>query len=242
MTGVKHLILLCFASEALDNLDELAGIDTLESFRLGGMYNKKIDLAPIHNSKGLKDFELEYGLADKKQISFINGLKQLQRLKVSTLDAKSMTGNAGLKTLEITNTLKNPDLLQGIYPNLNKFSISYAKGIDSFDFLSPLEALETLSIGYTNKLSTLPRLAHPQQLKSLTLINTASFDDLEGILRHKNLESLAITEYALIPLKKSASWKALKKLKRVYLTFETEKEDQQFETLAKKNGWITDML
>ncbi|MCQ6564030.1 hypothetical protein [Paenibacillus mendelii] len=65
---------------------------------------------------------MEYGLANKNQVSFINQLENLQKLKISTVDAASLGQNTKLAELEITNTLKHAEVLSSAFPNMRKFS------------------------------------------------------------------------------------------------------------------------
>jgi len=242
LKNIKNLKLLCFGSQPLENLEPLRGINSLEHFQLSGNYNKKINLDPLLESKELKALELEFGLADKKQYKIINQLTQLAQLKVSTLDAAEITPSDRRSELTITNTLKNPELLARAFPNLSSFSISYAKGLESFDFLSSLKKLKELSIGYTQKLSQLPKLANPANIDSLTFLHTPNFKDLEQILGFENLESLTINEFDSVWVTDVTKLEKLKKLKSIILNFKKDSDQERFEQLALKNGWKTDLL
>ncbi|MEI3800622.1 MULTISPECIES: hypothetical protein [unclassified Chitinophaga] len=239
---IRNLKLLCFGSEPLENLEPLRGINSLELFQLSGNYNKKINLDPLLESKDVKVLELEYGLADKKQTQIISQFTKLGQLKVSTLDAGEMAVNSNLSLLTVTNTLKKPELISEAFPNLTNFSISYAKGLGSFDFLSRLQKLEQVSIGYTQKLTQLPKLANPANITSVTFLNTPNFNGIEQILEFENLESLMVNEFGSIPITDVTKLEKLKKLNRVVLHFKNESDQKQFEETALKNGWETDML
>ncbi|MDR6785541.1 hypothetical protein ABIE26_004251 [Pedobacter africanus] len=240
LNNIRNLNVLCFGSQPLENLEPLRGIYNLEHFRLSGNYNKKIDLDPLLESKALKVLELEFGLADKKQYKIINQLTQLAQLKVSTLDVAAIMPNDRISELTVTNTLKNPELITAAFPNLSSFSISYAKGLESFDFLSSLKKLTQLSIGYTQKLNQLPKLANPENINSLIFLHTPNFKGIEQVLAFENLESLAINEFDSIPVGEVAKLEKLKKLKRVVLNFKKDPDQEQFEQLALKSGWKTD--
>jgi len=242
LKNIRNLKLLCFGSQPLENLEPLSSINSLEHFQLSGNYNKKINLDPLVESKALKFLELEFGLADKKQYKIINQLSQLTQLKVSTLDAAAITPNDRLAELTITNTLKNPELIPAAFLNLSSFSISYAKGLESFDFLSGLKKLTQLSIGYTQKLSQLPKLANPENISSLTFLHTPNFKGIQQILGFENLESLVVNEFDSIPVTEVAKLEKLRKLKRVVLNFKKDPDQEQFEQLALKSGWKTDLL
>lgn len=234
---VRRLALLVFSSEKLENIEPLSGLTNLVSFELKGNYKKDLSLLPIQKALGLKELELEYGLSGKKQADFVNTLQQLERLKVSTLDLAQLVPNKNLVDLEVTNTLKNGDKLGALFPSLKQFKIDYAKGVETFDFLSALPALEQLTIGYTKKLVNLPTLANPAGLKRLALINTSEFADMDGILSLKNLSALKVNTPVNIPVAGFERLEQLESLHEVYVVFKTEEEDDTFAQLAEKKGW-----
>lgn len=242
LENVRHLTILCFSSSVLEDLDELKGIRSLVSFKLAGAYNKKIDLGPLQESKGIETLELEYGLADKRQVTFVNGLEKLKKLTVSVLDAGLMQHNPHLSEIKVNNTLKNADQLARVYPNLETFGISYAKGLDNLDFLGAFKHLTSLSIGYIKKLNRLPAIFSSENMSTLTLINTPDFNDMEGILKCRNLESLCISGFSGIPFHQFLQLEGLEKLKRVHLGFKEEAENRRFEELAGRKGWVSNML
>lgn len=242
LPSLRNLKLLNFGSEPLENLEPMRSLTNLELFQLSGNYNKKISLDPLLEAKDLKVLELEFGLADKKQCKVINQLTKLAQLKLSALDAAEMTVNENLTHLSITNTLKSPDLVPRTFPNLSSFSISYAKGLESFDFLSPLKKLTQLSISYTQKLIGLPKLSDPANIRTLSLLNTPHFNGIEQLQDLENLESLTINEFDRIPITKVPELGKLKNLKTLVLNFKNDADQEQFEKLALKNKWRTNSL
>jgi hypothetical protein len=125
---------------------------------------------------------------------------------------------------------------------MRKFSFSHAKGMQSFDFISTFKSLEELSVGYTTKLVKLPQVANPKKIKSLALINTPKFNDMEGILQYENLEKFVMNEHTVIPFEEITKLEKLKKLKKVYLNFKKESDHRLFEELVHRNGWINNNL
>jgi|GEM_PF-2102597 len=234
---LKHLSILAFGSNTLENIKPLEGLNTLETFRLSGAYKKDIDLKPLVNARAIKDLELEYGLSGKHQLTFVNNLTHLYRLKVSVLDLHQISVNTGLEQLTVSNTLKSPDHLSTIFPGLKSFTINYAKGITSFEFISQINNLESLQIGHTSKLIRLPAMRLSSVLKSLSLVNTKQFDDMESILQFDKLTELKITEPTQIPFSHFNRLKELKHLEKVHVVFKTESEDRAFAKLGQENGW-----
>lgn len=242
LDNLRYAKLLCFGAQSLESLEQLRGAATLELFRLNGFYKKNINLEPLLASTNLKVLELEYGIADKKQATIVNQLAGLRELKVSSLDAGQMQRNNVLTDLTVTNTLKQAATLAEVYPNITRFSISYAKGLESFDFLSSFENLEELSIGYTKKINHLPVLRKPQNIRSLAFLHTAAWTDLRQVFQYENLESLVVTEFTAIPVNDLDMLGELKQLKRVVFNYKKETDQQQFEEIARKYGWHTDFV
>lgn len=237
--NIKHLSILAFGSSPLDNIKQLEGLTHLETFRLAGAYKKDMDLKPLLAAEAITELELEYGLFGKHQIAFVNNLAQLHSLKVSVLDLKQVHLNTELRQLTVSNTLKNPELLSDIFPGLKSFTINHAKGIDTFEFISELKGLESLQIGHTSKLKRLPVMKSPYLLKSLSLVNTKQFDDLDSMLQFGALEELKMTEPCQIPYSEIERLKDLMSLKRVHVVFKTEQEDIAFEKMAQERGWTS---
>ncbi|MEZ2442784.1 hypothetical protein AB6805_13765 [Chitinophaga sp. RCC_12] len=237
--NLKHLSVLAFASTPLDNISQLEGLTELKTFRLSGAYKKDIDLRPLATAANIEELEMEYGLAGPKQAFFVNNLHRLRSLKVSVLDLKQVHLSSVLTELTVSNTLKSPELLSSVLPGVKSFSINYAKGIDTFDFIAQLKGLESLQIGYSSKLRRLPEMQMPSTLKHLSLISTKQFDHLDSILQFENLEELRITEPTQVPLPDFKELKDLRHLKRVNIVFKTEPEDLAFAEMAKTNGWTT---
>lgn len=242
LDNFRYIKLLCSGGQPLESLEPLRGAATLEMLRLNGFYKKNISLEPLLASKNIRVLELEYGLADKQQAAVVNQLTGLQELKVSSLDAGQMKSNYALTDLTVTNTLKQAAMLAEVYPNISRFSISYAKGIESFDFLSSFEKLEELSFGYTKKIDHLPVIKNPQNIRSLAFLHTSAWTDLRQVFSYENLESLVVTEFTGIPVSEVSMLGELKKLERVVLHFKKEADQQQFEEIAGKYGWRTDLL
>lgn len=242
LDNLRCLKLLCFGAQALESLEPLRGAAALELFRLSGSCKKNISLEPLLAATNLKVLELEYGIADKKQAAVVNQLTGLRELKVSTLDAGQMQPNLALTDLTVTNTLKQEAMLAAVYPNITRFSISYAKGLTSFDFLSSFEKLEEVSIGYTKKIGHLPPFKKPHNIRSLAFLHTTAWTDLQQVFQYEQLESLVVTEFTGIPVKELDKLGALKQLKRVVFNYKKEADQQQFEEIATKYGWRTDFL
>jgi hypothetical protein len=234
---VTRLALLALSTHRLQNIDLLSGLTKLESFELKGFYRKDISLQPIRQATGLRELELEYGLSGRKQVEFVNNLGRLERLKVATLDLGQLTPNKHMIDLSVTNTLKQQHKLSALFPNLISFECYYARGIEAFDFLADLPVLQHLSIGYTKKLVKVPALANPLGLKSLCLVNTPEFADMEDILALHNLTLLQITEPVKIPAAAFERLQQLTKLSEVYVVFNNEEDDSKFAVLAEKRGW-----
>lgn len=242
LDNFRYVKLLCFGGQPLESLEPLGRAGTLDMLRLNGAYKKNISLEPLLASRDIRVLELEYGIADKQQAAVVNQLTGLQELKVSSLDAGQMKLNNKLTDLTVTNTLKQAAMLAEVYPHISRFSISYAKGIESFDFLSSFEKLEELSIGYTKKINHLPVMKNPQNIRSLAFLHTPAPTDLRQVFQYENLESLVVTEFTGIPVAEVSMLGELKKLKRVVLNFKKETDQQQFEEIAGKYGWRTDLL
>ncbi|MET3879821.1 hypothetical protein [Chitinophaga sp. OAE865] len=242
LDNFRYVKLLCTGGQPLESLEPLGRAGTLEMLRLNGFYKKDIGLEPLLASKGLRVLELEYGIADKQQSAVVNQLTGLHELKVSRLDAGQMKPNNGLTDLTVTNTLKQAAMLAAVYPHISRFSISYAKGVESFDFLTSFEKLEELSIGYTKKINHLPVTKNPQNIRSLAFLHTSAWTDLRQVFQYENLESLVVTEFTGIPVSEVSMLGELKKLKRVVLNFKKETDQQQFEEIAARYGWRTDIL
>lgn len=234
---IRHLAILAFGSEQLQDIGLLNGLKNLVSFRLDGYYKKDMDLAPLANATDIEELELEFGLAGAKQVLFVSSLARLQHLKLSVLDLKKVSIHDGLESLIITNTIKNAELLATVCPRLRKLSINKAVGLEDFGFITPLHNLQHLQIGHTNKLMSIPKLEKPDQLKSLQLVNTKQFEDMESLLQFSNLEELKITEPTKMPISEFSRLKEIKSLKRMYAAFATESEDETFGEMAAENGW-----
>ncbi|MDR2272059.1 MAG: hypothetical protein LBF27_14230 [Sphingobacterium sp.] len=234
---LKHLAVLAFGSEQLQDIRLLSGLKSLVSFRLDGNYKKDMDLAPLANATGIEELELEFGPAGAKQISFVSGLAHLRHLKASVLDLKKAVLNDGLESLIITNTIKNPELLATICPQLSKLAINKVVGVEAFDFITPLHNLRNLQIGHTNKLISMPKMERPMELRSLHLVNTRQFEDMESLMQFNNLEELKITEPTKMTITEFSRLKELKSLKKVYAVFQTESEDNAFQQMAEQTGW-----
>lgn len=239
---IRHLAVFSFSGEELKDLKPLANITSLHSFQLAGFYHKKINLSPLAQNTSLQKLTLEFGLADKAQVAFANGLNNLRELNVSVLDLQQMQPNPQLTFLAVTNTLKHVELLPTAYPALKRFYISFAKGVEDFGFIRNIPQLEALTIANTARLVTLPLLPRPEQLQSLMLINTKNFNDIDGLLRHTMLTQLSITENTNIPFDQISRLTALKQLKHVYVNFSTEADNERFEALAKEQGWKSTII
>ncbi|MDF2479410.1 MAG: hypothetical protein K0S24_4893 [Sphingobacterium sp.] len=235
--NIKHIALLAFGSEQLAGLEMLDGLSCLESFRLQGNYKKNIDLRPIVNCTGIKSLELEYGISGAQQEKFVSSLPLLESLKASVVDLAKINPNPELEQLTITDTLKSPELLASIFRRLKMLTLSKAKGIDSFDFISSLKGLESLQIGHTSKLISLPKMGDPLILRSLHLVATKQFADMESILQFKQLEELKITEPTRVEQSEFIKLKDIRSLKKVYAVFQTETEDIAFRQMAEETGW-----
>lgn len=234
---LKHLAVLAFGSEQLQDIRLLSELKNLVSFRLDGYYKKDMDLAPLANATGIEELELEFGMAGAKQVSFVGGLSRLRHLKASVLDLKKVSLHDGLESLIITNTIKHPELLAASCPRLIKLSVNKAVGVADFGFIAPLHNLQALQIGHTNKLVSMPKLEKPMVLRSLHLVNTKQFEHMESLLQFSNLQELKITEPTKMPISEFSRLKDIKSLKRVYAVFPTESEDETFGQMAAENGW-----
>lgn len=234
---LKHLAVLAFGSEQLQDLRLLDGLKSLISFRLDGNYKKDIDLGPLSNATGIEKLELEFGPSGPKQMSFVSRLTRLRYLKASVLDLKKVALNDGLESLIITNTIKSPELLATACPQLIKLAINKAVGLETFDFIAALHKLQSLQIGHSNKLINMPKMESPQELKSLHLVNTKQFEDMESLLQFSNLEELKITEPTKMVVSAFARLKELKSLRRVYAVFPTESGEERFSQMTEENHW-----
>jgi len=234
---IRHLAVLAFGSEQLLDIRLMSGVKNLVSFRLDGNYKKDMDLAPLANATGIEELELEFGLAGAMQVSFVSSLSHLRHLKASVLDLQKISLHEGLESLIITNKIKNPELLAKACPGLKKLSINKAVGVEDFGFIAPLHNLQALQIGHTNKLLSMPKLEKPLVLRSLHLVNTKQFEDMESLLQFGNLEELKITEPTKMAISEFSRLKDIKSLKKVYAVFPTESEDETFGQMAAENGW-----
>ncbi|MBZ4191925.1 hypothetical protein [Niabella beijingensis] len=233
----KHLTVLAFGSQQLQNIDELCGLGNLTSFGLDGNYKKEIDLEPLKNTSGIEELALEFGFANAQQMGFASNLSRLRRLRISTFDLKKVQLNPGLQELAISNTIKHPELLASAFPDLKSLSINLGKGLSTFDFIASLHALEYLQIAHTNKVKSLPKMDMPAVLKSLSLVATKEFEDIDSILQFSQLEELKITEPTRIPVADFTQLGGLKNLRKVQVVFKTESEDDAFRQIAEANGW-----
>ncbi|MCO7184501.1 hypothetical protein NH341_03615 [Tenacibaculum sp. XPcli2-G] len=229
LNNLKHISIIVGSSTPLESIDKIDYIKDLQSFSLGGFYNKKINLNVLKKHNNLKELSFEHSI-NKKDYSIIKD--SLVKIKLKDINLEYVSKNTNLKELVILDNVQNEHLLTQKYPSLKTIKLSFCKKIADFSFLNKLLDLENISFNRVNTITEVPSLKS-KIIKRLEFLNCKNLQNIHNIVSYKKLEKLAITDANIEfgEIKKIAKNMLLDTF---YFRSKDNSETNEFESLALK--------
>lgn len=226
-----------FLSKPLINFDFIENVEILNCLKIRANVKKNIKLDPLFKFNNLKIFNYFCEGLNSSQHDFLNIQKSLEQLFLYDIDLNLINKMQFINELRVHRKISTPELFLEKFPNLEKLVLEKCKGLDVQNYIAIHTNLVSLSLRYMSHITETPKLKNPKKIKEFSALGLSKLNNIDTLLEMENLERLDITDNKILKSKDFEQLSSLKKLKIVNTYFNSVKENEKFDELAKKNGW-----
>lgn len=239
LKAVQNLTVIVNISDIpLGSLSFLSELLNLKKLMISRYVKKAIDFEPLYKLNKLTHLNYDCHGLNKKQHTLLNVLNDLQYLSVFDLDLSLIETNKELKNLAVLSKMLNSELILEKFPNLESIALEKCKDINLQNTIANYMSLTNIVLRYMNHIVEIPKFKSADKIKKFGVISLGKLENIDAIMEMTNLEELSITDIKILKCKDFEKLSALKKLKKVYAFFKSNKENDDFKKLSEKNGWI----
>ncbi|MCD7972852.1 MAG: hypothetical protein LUG18_09345 [Candidatus Azobacteroides sp.] len=237
LPNVKRLNIFGKYWPLIKNMDQLSTPYQLEEIELRSNFANSIDFSPLTRHSNLRVLKTDFGLSGK-QMAALENFPDLEELAAAKIDLEKFPALHSLTSLCIYTDLKNLELINTKFPNLENLYLKRSKSVANLNLIGNIPNLKSLQLLWMTHATKIPEFSDPAQIKLLEGIGLKNLEGVSTIDRLENLEGLMLTELAKLKAEDFKPLQKLKKLKAVYITFKDQKEEEKMMEFVESNNWV----